>query len=119
MQLCHTPRTTSAVFDDPNLVSSAGLVPVLARDPGSLCAALRAEGFDATRGTTSMRVVEAPGAAPGNARRLLEEVAYLPVSALVPDSVLARLAALTNRLAGAGRRPPAPLERNGRSRDPV
>lgn len=30
MQLCHTPRTTSAVFDDPNLVSSAGLVPVIA-----------------------------------------------------------------------------------------
>jgi len=30
MQLCHTPRATSAVFDDPNLVSSSGLVPVLA-----------------------------------------------------------------------------------------
>jgi len=30
MQLCHTPAATSAVFDDPNLVSSAGLVPVLA-----------------------------------------------------------------------------------------
>ena len=30
MQLCHTPRAMSAVFDDPNLVSSAGLVPVLA-----------------------------------------------------------------------------------------
>ena len=29
MQLCHTSRATSAVFDDPNLVSSAGLVPVL------------------------------------------------------------------------------------------
>ena len=29
MQLCHTPRATSAVFDDPNLVSSGGLVPVL------------------------------------------------------------------------------------------
>jgi len=29
MQLCHTRRATSAVFDDPNLVSSAGLVPVL------------------------------------------------------------------------------------------
>ena len=29
MQLCHTPSATSAVFDDPNLVSSAGLVPVL------------------------------------------------------------------------------------------
>ncbi len=30
MQLCHTSRATSAVFDDPNLVSSAGLVPVVA-----------------------------------------------------------------------------------------
>jgi hypothetical protein len=30
MQLSHTPQATSAVFDDPNLVSSAGLVPVLA-----------------------------------------------------------------------------------------
>ena len=30
MQLSHTLRTTSAVFDDPNLVSSAGLVPALA-----------------------------------------------------------------------------------------
>ena len=29
MQLCHTPGATSAVFDDPNLVSAAGLVPVL------------------------------------------------------------------------------------------
>jgi hypothetical protein len=30
MKLSHTLRTTSAVFDDPNLVSSGGLVPVLA-----------------------------------------------------------------------------------------
>ncbi|MDF9717887.1 IS1380 family transposase [Nocardioides sp. ChNu-99] len=29
MQLCHTSAATSAVFDDPNLVSSAGLVPVI------------------------------------------------------------------------------------------
>ncbi len=36
MQLCHTARATSAVFDDPNLVSSAGLVPMvmLARSAG-------------------------------------------------------------------------------------
>jgi hypothetical protein len=36
MQLCHTSGATSAVFDDPNLVSSAGLVPVvsLARSAG-------------------------------------------------------------------------------------
>src|SRR5659263_188602 len=30
MQLSHTHPVSSAVFDDPNLVSSAGLVPVLA-----------------------------------------------------------------------------------------
>ncbi len=30
MQLSHTLRVRSAVFDDPNLVSSAGLVPVMA-----------------------------------------------------------------------------------------
>jgi hypothetical protein len=30
MQLCHSPRASSAVFDDPNLVSVAGLVPVIA-----------------------------------------------------------------------------------------
>ena len=30
MQLCHTPRSMSVVFDEPNLVSSAGLMPVLA-----------------------------------------------------------------------------------------
>jgi hypothetical protein len=29
MQLSHTPRSVSAVFDDPNLVSAAGLVPVM------------------------------------------------------------------------------------------
>src|SRR6188768_3454436 len=30
MQLCHTHAATSVRFDDPNLVASAGLVPVLA-----------------------------------------------------------------------------------------
>lgn len=29
MQLSHTPAATSAVFDDPNLIGSAGLVPLL------------------------------------------------------------------------------------------
>ena len=29
MQLSHTAKSTSAVFDDPNLVGSAGLVPVM------------------------------------------------------------------------------------------
>lgn len=30
MRLSHTPARTSVAFDDPNLVSAAGLVPVLA-----------------------------------------------------------------------------------------
>jgi hypothetical protein len=36
MQLCHRLRATSPVFDEPNLVSAAGLVPVLglAQDAG-------------------------------------------------------------------------------------
>ncbi|MDN6604712.1 MAG: IS1380 family transposase, partial [Brevibacterium sp.] len=30
MKVSHTPAATSATFDDPNLVSAAGLVPILA-----------------------------------------------------------------------------------------
>ena len=29
MQLSHTPAATTAIFDDPNLIGSAGLVPIL------------------------------------------------------------------------------------------
>jgi len=37
MRLSHTLARTSTVFDDPNLVSSAGLVPILAlADPAGL-----------------------------------------------------------------------------------
>lgn len=43
MQPCHTPRATSAVFDDPNLVSSAGLVPVVALARAAGLTALAAE----------------------------------------------------------------------------
>ena len=30
MRLFHTPTVASAIFDEPNLVSAAGLVPVMA-----------------------------------------------------------------------------------------
>jgi Transposase DDE domain group 1 len=40
VQLSHTSRRTSAVFDDPNLVSSAGLVPVVALAESAGLAAL-------------------------------------------------------------------------------
>jgi hypothetical protein len=42
MQLSHTPAARSAVFDEPNLVSSAGLVPLLAlAESAGLCALAR------------------------------------------------------------------------------
>jgi hypothetical protein len=43
MQLSHTSRATSAVFDDPNLVSSAGLAPVVALAESAGLAALAQE----------------------------------------------------------------------------
>ena len=43
MRLSHTRAATSAVFDDPNLVSSAGLVPVLALADAAGLAALADE----------------------------------------------------------------------------
>lgn len=43
MKLSHTSRATSVVFDDPNLVSSAGLVPMLALGDSAGLAALADE----------------------------------------------------------------------------
>ncbi len=37
MQLCHTRAATLVRFDDPNLVGSAGLVPVLALAGAAAC----------------------------------------------------------------------------------
>jgi hypothetical protein len=36
MRLCHTRPVTAASFDESNLVSAAGLVPVLRPTPGSV-----------------------------------------------------------------------------------
>jgi dTDP-4-amino-4,6-dideoxygalactose transaminase len=51
------------------------LAPVLSRDPERLVAGLRRAGFDATRGSTSLRALDMP-----NARRLIDQVVYLPVT---------------------------------------
>jgi dTDP-4-amino-4,6-dideoxygalactose transaminase len=74
------------------------VVPVLSSDPDGLVARLRARGFDATRGATSLR---APGEAP-NARRLLAEAVYLPVSPFTSRRTLDRLAAVLNEDAPQG-----------------
>lgn len=55
------------------------LAPILARDPEPLIEALRRDGFDATRGTTSMRAIaNRQGIAGDNAALLIGKVVYLP-----------------------------------------
>lgn len=73
------------------------LFPILAEDPPSLIAALRQEGFDATRGATSMRVIGG-GDAP-IAELLIGQVVYLPLSPRVSLRDIGRMAGIVNRFA--------------------
>lgn len=55
------------------------LAPILTTDPNGLIAKLRGLGFDATRGTTSMRALaDVGGKSPETAARLISSVVYLP-----------------------------------------
>jgi dTDP-4-amino-4,6-dideoxygalactose transaminase len=73
---------------EPGAVPGAGaarhgwwLAPVLTRRPAALVEALRRSGFDATRGSTSLRALAGPdGRATGEAQRLIEEVVYVPLA---------------------------------------
>lgn len=63
--------------------------PIVAADPDALIAALRREGFDATRGTTAITAVEpAPAAVAG----LMEGIVFLPAFPELRDGTLLRLA---------------------------
>jgi perosamine synthetase len=75
------------------------LLPVLAREPAALVARLRALGFDATTGGTSLAVVPAVGRG-GDARmaRLMAQVVYVPDPGAMPP---AARAALLEALRGA------------------
>lgn len=73
------------------------LFPILVLNASDVIAALRAEGFDATRGATSMRVI-AGGHTP-NSSRLLEHVVYLPLSPSLRPRDIARMAVIVNRAA--------------------
>lgn len=73
------------------------LFPVLVENPTDIIDALRSEGFDATRGATSMRVIE-EGATP-EASRLLLGVVYLPLSPRLTPRDTDRMANIVNRLA--------------------
>ena len=65
------------------------LMPVLARDPDAVVARLRAAGFDATRGQTSLRAFDAERTPA--ARRLIDQIVYLPHPAQMTDKARRRL----------------------------
>jgi dTDP-4-amino-4,6-dideoxygalactose transaminase len=54
------------------------LLGILLDDPDVMMLTLRHAGFDATRGTTSLRVIEEAGHPTPNARHMLDHVLYLP-----------------------------------------
>ena len=68
------------------------LAPILAADPGALVRRLRAAGFDATRGATSMRsLADADHPCP-NADRLIAQAVYLPSGPSMGARAVERLA---------------------------
>ncbi len=75
------------------------LAPVLLADPAAAALALRAEGFDATRGATSLRAIDEPGHAVPNARCLIDHVLYLPPPWHMSAARRRRLAACTAHFA--------------------
>lgn len=70
--------------------------PIQAADPDGLVRRLWRHGFDATRGASSMSVVDPPPdrpeLEPREARRVMDQVLYLPVYPGIADHDLARLA---------------------------
>lgn len=68
------------------------LVAIATENPVTLMVELRENGFDATQGATSLRAMaDCPVA-----KQILDQILYLPVSPLMPESELLRLAALIN-----------------------
>jgi dTDP-4-amino-4,6-dideoxygalactose transaminase len=81
--------------------STYWVFPVVADDPGALVSALRAAGFDATRGTTAIAAVEPPPDRPerdaAESRRIMAGIVFLPVYPELSDRTLDRLAATVGR----------------------
>ncbi|MEE3716017.1 hypothetical protein V2H45_04560 [Tumidithrix elongata RA019] len=69
------------------------LVPIMIDDPVLLMAKIRAEGFDTTRGTTSLRAI---GEAFIQAKQLIENVLYLPIHPTLSEVQLLHLAQIIN-----------------------
>ncbi len=75
--------------------STFWVFPVVARDPDRLIRTLREAGFDATRGTSAIGVVEPPADRtslnPSEARRLMAGIVFLPVYPEISQKALERL----------------------------
>lgn len=81
------------------------LLPVNGYDPDSLIPALRREGFDATRATSNIAVVEAPpgrpDCTPTAAARMMSHIVFLPAYPELTDEAIERLIRGVNEYAGS------------------
>ena len=69
------------------------LYPVLVQDPLAAMETMRAAGFDATRGATSLRAItDGTNFTAPNASRLIEHVLYLPIAPSMDELTLKRMA---------------------------
>jgi perosamine synthetase len=98
----------SATFERPGRGApgqSFWLYPVLVEDSAAASAAMRAAGFDATRGATSLRAItDVAGVAPPNAAALIEHVLYLPIGPAISERTLKRMAEALRKNARPWRR---------------
>jgi len=85
-----------ATFDRPGSAAQTQafwLYPVLVDDPLAAMASMRAAGFDATRGATSLRAItDGTNVLAPNATRLIDRVLYLPISPSMTERTLRRMA---------------------------
>jgi perosamine synthetase len=74
------------------------LFPVVVPDPEALILGLRRRGFDASRATSSIAVVEAPAAraSPAEASRMMSGVVFLPVYPDLPSRAFDTMVELVN-----------------------
>jgi perosamine synthetase len=83
--------------------NSFWLVSILVNNPERLAIELRENGFDATRGNTSLAIdnwcdrTQVPSLKPTNAETFMKQVLFLPVSPSLPEKELIFLAQLVNQ----------------------
>ena len=79
------------------------LFPVVVSDPGALILGLRRRGFDASRATSSISVVEAPAgrSSPAEASRMMSGVVFLPVYPGLSQDAFDDMVELVNDCAGS------------------